>query len=443
MEAESNAEEAGSARAGAPPRGPRAAPGAGEGARGGRAAPRPRSQVLALLLLALLSALAAPAGGRAEGPVPVHAFWREGCPHCEGALEALRRIEAEGAGIRLDAVELGRDEAADMLFLKALMLFEVGSPAVPFVVIGDRHALGFSGTGATEALYRELIARCRAAPCRDVVAELSRLSDIATGRAAPAAEAAPPAPVGLRRVTLPLLGEIDLATLSFPAVTVVLAGIDGFNPCAMWVLVLLIGILLGIRDRGRVWALGLTFLLVTAAMYFAIMAAWLNMVLWIGAAGWLRVGIGFLAVAAGLHYLRDYWTNPGGVCPVTSGASRSRIGAAFRRVVEEPSLPLAMAGIGALAVAVNLVELVCSAGVPAVFTQLLALQDLSPAAHYGYLGLYIAVFLLDDAAILLTAMLTLRTAAAGGGYARISHAIGGGVLLALGAVMVLRPDWVG
>jgi len=111
--------------------------------------------------------------------------------------------------------------------------------------------------------------------------------------------------------------------------------------------------------------------------------------------------------------------------------------------VRQPSLLVAALGIAGLAIVVNLIELVCSAGVPAVFTQILALKDLSAAGYYGYLLLYLAVFLLDDVVIFATAMLTLRSGILTGRYSRISHAVGGGLLLSLGAVMILRPELLG
>jgi hypothetical protein len=190
------------------------------------------------------------------------------------------------------------------------------------------------------------------------------------------------------------------------------------------------------------WTLGLVFLAATGVMYFAVMAAWLNVVLWIGALSWLRIAIGALAVGAGIYYLREYWTNPEGVCRVTSPGRRRSVAAAFRDIVERPNLVLAALAVAALAIAVNLVELVCSAGVPAIYTQTLAMHDLSAGARYAYLALYLAVFLLDDVAIFATAMITLRAATATGRYARLSHLVGGVVLVALGAVMVLRPGWL-
>ncbi|MGC9370232.1 MAG: glutaredoxin family protein [Paracoccaceae bacterium] len=384
---------------------------------------------LAGLLLLLLGVLRP---GLAQ-EVTAHVFWQEGCPYCQGAKTALNRLQRTDPELRIDLLELGPSDEVNALFRAAARALGIRTPAVPLVVIGSAHELGFSQSSSPER-YAEMIARCRAAPCRDLVAELR-------------ADRAPPEPVGGAAapdsVTLPLLGEVGLRGLSLPVLTVVLGGVDGFNPCAMWVLALLIGLLLGVQDSRRMWVLGLVFLGATGAMYFAVMAAWLNVVLWLGAVTWLRLAIGALAIGAGGYYLREFWTNPEGVCRITPGGQRRRIRDAFSRMVAQPSLPVAALGVAALAVAVNLVELVCSAGVPAVYTQILSMHDLPKAAYYGYLALYLAVFLLDDAAIFVIAMLTLRAVAATGRYARVSHLIGGVVLLALGAVMVLRPDLLG
>lgn len=383
---------------------------------------------LAGLLLLLLSTLR-PVQAQ---EVTAHVFWQEGCPYCQAAKTALNRLQQTDPDLRLDLVELGPSRENNDLFRATVKALDLRTPAVPLVVIGPAHELGFSQSRSPQR-YVEMITLCREAPCRDLVAELRapQANAITAGASAP------------ETVTLPLFGDLDVRGLSLPVLTIVLAGVDGFNPCAMWVLVLLIGLLLGVRDGRRMWALGLVFLGATGAMYFAVMSAWLNVVLWIGAVAWLRLAIGALALAAGAYYLREYWTNPEGVCRVTPGGQRKRISDALRRMVEQPSLPLAALGVAALAVAVNLVELVCSAGVPAVYTQMLSMHDLPQGAYYGYLALYLSVFLLDDAAIFVIAMITLRAVAATGRYSRLSHLIGGLVLLGLGAVMVFRPDLLG
>jgi hypothetical protein len=209
----------------------------------------------------------------------------------------------------------------------------------------------------------------------------------------------------------------------------------------MWVLVFLIGLLLGIRDRRRMWVLAATFLLATAAIYFLFLAAWLNLLLVLGALTWLRILIGALAIAAGGHYLRSALQREQ-VCEVTQPERRRRTFDRLRRLVQEPSLGVAMVGVALLAMAVNLVELACSAGIPAVYTGILAQSDLTQPAYYGYLALYILVFLADDAALVVIAMTTLKVASMDNAYSRWVRIGGGVVMLCLGTLLILRPEWL-
>lgn len=388
-----------------------------------------RFPALASLFILIFSALP----GLAQ-EVTAHVFWQQGCPYCQSAKEVLAQMEAADPALTLHLMELGPDPAINDLFEATANALSLRTPAVPLVVIGAQHELGFAGTRST-ARYDQMITLCRSVPCRDIIAELQT----ANAAPPPIAETAP----AMDSVPLPWGGEVALGGLSLPVLTVVLAAVDGFNPCAMWVLALLIGLLLGVEDSRRMWTLGIVFLLATGVMYFAVMSAWLSVVLWIGAVAWLRLAIGALAIGAGAYYLREYWVNPEGVCKVTPGQRKKRISDAFSRLVDTPSLLVAALGVAALAVAVNLIELVCSAGVPAVYTQMLAMHDLPLPAYYGYLVLYLLVFLIDDIAIFAVAMITLRSVAATGRYSRVSHLVGGIVLLALGAIMILRPDLLG
>ncbi len=388
-----------------------------------------------MLYVALLLSSMAGVGTAGTSEVPVYVFWQEGCPHCERAKTALAEIDAEIGTVEPVFIELGVSEKNDAIFAETISLLGAERAAVPFVVIGGGYEIGFAASGITAARYRRMIALCRDAPCADPVGSL--IEGQAMSAVGPTA---PPAARDLGRVELPLIGEVDLGALSLPLLTVVLAGVDGFNPCAMWVLALLIGLLLGVREAKRMWILGAVFLAATGVMYFAVMAAWLNIVLWLGAVGWLRLAISALAIGAGFYYLREYWTNPEGVCRVTPSGRRKRISEAFRAMVEQPNLTIAALGVAGLAIVVNLVELACSAGLPAIYTQSLSMHDLPMGAYYGYLLLYLSIFLLDDTIIFVAAMLTLRAAVATGRFSRLSHLIGGIVLLALGVVMALRPD---
>jgi glutaredoxin len=404
-------------------------------------------RLIAFAAIAVVIGPPADAAEASERSVRIYLFWQSGCPYCEAATRELNDLAESNAAIETEALEIGVSEETDALYIKLVTLFEEDRPAVPFVIIGDRSFLGHLDGGRSATLYRNAAERCFAQACPDIVEQVRALSDALREGARGPPPAQPEPTRAAKQVLpetlhLPLIGEIRTADLSLPILTVVLAAIDGFNPCAMWVLVFLIGLLMGLESERRMWLLGGAFLGATAAMYFAVMAAWLNLVLLLGTAVWLRVAVAILALGGGAWYLREYWTQPEAVCRVTSPGLRQRIMATFRSVVNSHRLPLAVVGIMALAVLVNFVELLCSAGIPAVYTKVLTLSELSAAAYYGYIGLYIVVFMLDDFAIFATAMFALRVTGLTGGYARYSHLIGGIVLLGIGAVMLLRPDWL-
>jgi hypothetical protein len=245
-----------------------------------------------------------------------------------------------------------------------------------------------------------------------------------------------------REVSVPFIGTVAIADLSLPVLTVVLGALDGFNPCAMWVLVFLTGLLVGIQDRVRMWTLGAAFLAGSALVYFLFMAAWLNFLLFMGAVVWVRAAVAVVALGGGFYYLREYFRNPDAACPVTAPQARRRVFESLRRLATESRFWLALLGIVALAFAVNLVELLCSAGIPAVYTQVLALSKLPAWQYYGYLALYILVFMLDDLIVFVVAMKTLQITGVAAGYSRFSYLAGGVVLLAIGALLLLRPEWL-
>ena len=372
--------------------------------------------------------------------VKVYLFWQEGCPYCARARAELERLAESEPRLNIQAIEVGSGASADMLFSRTIRHFNHDQAAVPLVVVGGRSFLGFMSNGRSASLYREAITHCLRLECPDVLASLAGPVAGRELKADAVTSEQKDQAIVPDTFVVPILGEIRTRDISLPALTVLLAAVDGFNPCAMWVLVFLIGLLLGLEDERRMWILGGAFLFATGVMYFAVMAAWLNLVLYMRAVVWVRIAIGAVAIAAGIYFLREYWTKPEAVCRVTNPGRRQKIMEAFRSVVNQNQMILAVCGIMALAVMVNFIELLCSAGIPAVYTQLLALNDLSRQAHYGFLLLYISVFMLDDVAIFATAMLALRVTGMTNKYARYSHLIGGCVLLAIGAVLILRPE---
>ena len=239
---------------------------------------------------------------------------------------------------------------------------------------------------------------------------------------------------------MPIIGEVNLRSLSLPALTFVIALVDGFNPCAMWVLLFLISILLGMADRTKMWILGSVFIFASGFVYFLFLSAWLNMFLFLGFVTWVRIAVAIVALGMGVYQLRDYWINRDGGCKVVANEKRKKIFERIKEITNKKQLFVAMFGMILLAFAVNLVELVCSAGLPAIYTQVLSLTPMPRWQYYLYLVFYIIVFMIDDLFVFVVAMTTLHAVGIESKYARYSRLIGGLIIFAIGILMLFKPE---
>ena len=190
------------------------------------------------------------------------------------------------------------------------------------------------------------------------------------------------------------------------------------------------------------WILGSTFIIVSALAYFLFLAAWLNLFLFLGFIRVIRVVIGLVAIGSGGYHLKSYWQNRDGSCEVVDDEKRAKIIDRLRKITEQKFFWLAVLGIVGLAFAVNLIELVCSAGLPAIYTQILALAKLSTPGYYLYLLLYIFIFTLDDLLVFIIAMTTLQAVGISSKYTRWSNLIGGIIIFILGILLIFKPGWV-
>jgi hypothetical protein len=190
------------------------------------------------------------------------------------------------------------------------------------------------------------------------------------------------------------------------------------------------------------WIVGGTFVAVSGLVYFAFLAAWLNVFLWIGLARAVQVALGVAAVAMGAVHLKDALAPGRGPSLGIPDSARPRIYARVRGVLHAENLAGALAAVAVLALLVNAVELLCTAGLPALYTRVLTFHELPAPRYYAYLALYDAAYVFDDT-LVLAAATTLggRKLKERGG--RWLNALSGWLLVALGALVVLRPEWLG
>jgi glutaredoxin len=372
-----------------------------------------RPLVSVALLLASVAFL--PARSAEAQPVAVPAestlqvFVREGCPHCADAKVFLDDLARRRPGLRVELRDVERDPRALAELETVSRAVGVWPPGVPTFVIGGRVLVGFDDADHAG---------------REIVALL---------------DGTEPARGGLRTRWF---GTLDASELGLPAFTLALGLIDGFNPCAMWVLLFLLSLLVRLRDRRRMALIAGTFVVVSGLVYYAFMAAWLNVFLVIGMSEGLRWTLAAVALLVGAVNVKDFFAFRRGPSLSIPEAAKPGLYARVRGIVDAPSIGVALAAVTALAVVVNFVELLCTAGLPALYTAVLAQHEVTPAGRYAYLGLYILGYVADDALMVSVAVAALgqrRMTERAGRWLKLAS---GAVMLALGIVLVLRPHWL-
>ncbi len=371
--------------------------------------------------------------------VPIYFFWAHGCPHCAEEEIFLEEYNQEKPNLKIYNFEVTDNKENQKLFIETAKKLNADTTGIPLTIVGDYVISGYGSPTADEIKY--VVEYCEQYTCKDVVGEI-----LGINQTTPTADQTPPAQTLEKKIPdkieVPFIGEIKTKDLSLPVLTVVIGALDGFNPCAMWTLVFLISMLLGMQNKKRMWALGIAFIVSSAFVYFLFMAAWLNLFLFIGFVFWVRIIIAIVALGAAYYNLKDYFTNKDAVCKVTGTEKRQKVFEKIKHVIQTKQFIFALAGIIVLAFVVNLVELVCSAGLPAVYTQILTLSDLNVWQYYGYLFLYILIFMLDDLVVFFVAMITLQMTGISSKYSRISRLVGGIIMLILGILLIFKPEWL-
>ncbi|WP_182868279.1 glutaredoxin family protein [Rhodopirellula sp. JC639] len=243
-------------------------------------------------------------------------------------------------------------------------------------------------------------------------------------------------------IDVPMLGPLSASELGMPLFTLAVGLIDGFNPCAMWVLVFLLSVLVNIKDRRKILIIAGTFVFISGLAYFAFMAAWLSLFLLIGIARPVQIALGLLALFIGAVNVKDFFAFKKGISLSIPESRKPGLYRRVREIVGAKYLTVALAGAVVLAVIVNMIELLCTAGLPALYTQVLTIQEYPAWKNYSYLLLYIVAYMFDDALLVTVVVATLSHRRLQEREGRWLKLLSGAVILLLGLVMLLRPAWL-
>ncbi len=375
--------------------------------------------------------------------VNIYLFHSYTCKHCKEEIKLLDELEKEYDNIKVYKYEVNENGNGELLKnISEIMGSKV--TGTPYTIIGNKVFSGYDYENS-KGRFKGAIEYYSKYGYEDKVGEY--ISSIPL----PSYEVKDTDPdvdeyisnYISYKVKLPLIGEVKLKNLTLPLITVVIGLADGFNPCAMWVLLFLISMLIGMKDKKRMWILGSTFLLTSALIYLIFMMSWLNLANLLISVVWVRVIIAVVSLVGGFINLRGYIKHRKvSGCDVVDDKKRNRIITRIKKFTTEKNFWLAILGVIVLAISVNVVELACSAGLPVMFIEILSLNNLTAIEEIIYIVLYMLFFLLDDFVVFVIAMTTLSLTGVSSKYGNLSKLIGGILMLLIGLLLMFKPEWI-
>lgn len=414
--------------------------------------------VLVLAVFFTVSGVAA----QSSGQTIIYFFWGDGCPHCAAAKPFLARLAQQYPGVQIRDFEVWDHPENRDPFIKMAAKFGFEPTAVPTIFIGERYWVGY----AEVPIGREIeayVASCALSGCPDAGAGVPGIAPAVAARpavptlapptlvpTAPAkaqpprsasATSDPPSAAASSTLTLPLIGPVDLATQSLALSTAIIAFVDGFNPCSLWVLSVLLALTLHTGSRKKVFIIGLVFLTVTSLVYVLFIAGLFTMFTVISFVGWIRIVVALVALFFAAVNIKDYFWYKEGISFTIADEKKPGLYRSMRRVLNAgESMPALIGATVVMSAGVSLVEFSCTAGFPVLWTNLLASQGVTVLVFVVLLVLYMFIYQIDELAIFLGAVFSLRASKLEEKHGRILKLIGGTLMLTLAAVMLINPN---
>lgn len=369
-----------------------------------------------------------------EKDLNIYLFYGDGCPHCKEEEKWFESYLKKNDYIKIHRYEVWYNKDNQEKYSKVHDILNDTSSGIPYLIIGETVISGFDEEITPERI-KNAVEYYKNINYKDKVG-------IYLGIVEDKNEEETKTDYQESEVKIPILGKQKIKDVSIGLSAVVIGLVDGFNPCAMWILLFLISMLLGMKNRKRMWTLGITFLVSSALVYFLFLISWLNLAVFLNKILYIRVAIAFVAVLFGVIQVNSFFFKKDDGCEVVDTKNRKKIIKSIQKIVKEKSFILALLGIILLAASVNIVELLCSLGLPVMFTQILTINEVSKFGQILYSLIYILFFMIDDIIIFIIAMKTLEIKAISNKYGKYSHLIGGLIMIIIGILMIYKPEWL-
>ncbi len=397
---------------------------------------------LLLLILLLVAPLAfgvepVQAQNAPQEQVILYIFWGDGCPHCRAERAFLAELVVDYPQIVVRDYEVYYNEVNRLYLSQMLAEHGLEPSGVPTTFIHDRYWIGFSENVARQ--IEETVVTCLEMACTDPGVGVVPMDAQPEPEIAAADTNTALSPVE-NTITLPLIGVINLDNLSLGVSTALISFVDGFNPCSLWVLSLLLGLVIHSGSRRKIVIVGLTFLTVTSAVYILFIVGLFSVFSFVGFMGWIQVGVALLALAFALINIKDYFWYKKGVSLTIADKHKPKIYRDMRGLlVGDKSTPALIAATAVMALGITLVELPCTSGLPVLWTNLIAAHEVTALNFVLLLGLYMLIFLADELIVFVSVVFTLKASKFEEKQGRLLKLIGGMVMLVLAIVLLIDP----
>ncbi len=405
-----------------------------------------------LLIAVLPSSVQASPSVQAEPTVVVYFFWGDGCPHCAAMERFFDEIQPQYPNIEVRMFEVWYDTENQELFWKMAKQHGFEPSAVPTIFIGDKYWVG-SSEQIVDEITRAIDA-CSRSVCRD--AGVGVIPGVAAPISTPANESSEHDPLSTDistaeqpelesafSLSIPFIGTVDLSSKSLWLSTALIAFVDGFNPCSLWALSVLLAITLHSGSRKKVFLVGMVFLTVTSLIYMLFITGLFTMFTVVSFVGWIQVVAALAALFFAVVNIKDYFWYKQGISFTIADKNKPGIYTRMRRVMEVGDSTWAMMGaVVLLSAGISLVEFSCTAGFPVLWTNLLISQQASVTTFVLLILLYMVIYQLDELGIFSIAVLTLRTGRFEEKHGRLLKLAGGMLMLTLAIVMLVNPAWM-
>ena len=400
-------------------------------------------KLIRLFVLALI--LFVPVIAKAK-TVDIYFFYGDGCPHCAAEEKFFEFNLKNNDEVVIHKYQVWNNADNSKLLQDVADLLDVPAYGVPYTVIGDDVVSGYQDDTTTGEEIRSYINIYKNKEYTDRVGEFIRTGN-KLPKKDPTTVVKPTEKKKTEKVSFKVFGKkitVNPKTVSLPLIAVVLGFIDGFNPCAMWILIFLITMLFNMKNKKKMWILGLTFIITSGLVYLVFMIFNSLILYFVPKRSILTLFIALVALGAGIfnvnNYVKSLSKDDG--CEVVDNKKRKKIIDRIIKITSSKKFIIAMLGIMLLAASVNIIELMCSIGMPLLFTSILSMNDLSGFKYFMYMIIYIIFFLLDDIVIFAISMKTLKVTGISTKYTKYSHLIGGIIMLLIGILLLIKPEWL-